>query len=33
MNMDLLFLDVPLRYPPYSSGVSWLVDKVTRSGY
>lgn len=26
-------LDVPLRYPPYSDQVSWIVDKVSRSGW
>jgi len=27
------WLDIPLRYPPYTDKASWMVDKVTRSGY
>mmetsp|Transcript_41550 Transcript_41550/g.104786 ORF Transcript_41550/g.104786 Transcript_41550/m.104786 type:complete len:476 (+) Transcript_41550:67-1494(+) len=27
------WLDLPLRYPPYSDKKTWIVDKVTRSGY
>jgi len=27
------WLDLPLRYPPYTDAVRWVVDKVTRSGW
>eukprot|EP01116_Phalansterium_solitarium_P018670 TRINITY_DN5032_c0_g1_i2.p1 TRINITY_DN5032_c0_g1~~TRINITY_DN5032_c0_g1_i2.p1 ORF type:complete len:528 (+),score=207.20 TRINITY_DN5032_c0_g1_i2:157-1740(+) len=27
------WFDLPLRYPPYSDAIGWLVDKVTRTGW
>jgi len=27
------WLDLPVRYPPYTGGKTFLVDKLTRTGW